>query len=199
MRQAEVFESKYLKADFLRIPGSDEFSTRIVTLTGEIEWSQPFADGRRQRLVSFKELDKKLGLNNINWKSIAKIAKQEDDEHWAGVKIELWVDENVQYGGDIVDGIRIRKPPFAATLPAEAKTLPPIETVPLPRPAESGPAPISTKKMAFQSWVNQAQPNKPDAAEFKNAVSVIITRSKKPEDQFGAAEWTEVANSYIPF
>lgn len=199
MRQSEVFESKFLKHEDLLIAGTDDYRSAVVTLTGDVEWSTPFQDGGRQRMVKFKEIDKPLGLNKTNWNSIAKIAKESDDEKWGGVKVELWVDENIPYEGKLVSGIRIRKPAFSATLAPEAKTLPPIEAAPQIPAIETTSSGIVSKKGAWLSWQQQAQPEKPDAGEFKGTIATIATRRAKTEAQFGPAEWNELANSYIPF
>jgi len=64
----------------------------------------------------FKENVKPLKIINTNLKTLSKFARQNGVdstdvfmvENYAGLKIELYVDHNVKFMGDLVDGIRIR-------------------------------------------------------------------------------------------
>ncbi len=70
---------------------------------------------------------KQLKLNTKNKKQIAVFAVKngippEDKnviEYWSGLYIELYIDHNVKFGSDIVDGIRIKplQPVITKTLP----------------------------------------------------------------------------------
>ena len=65
----------------------------------------------------FKEPIKAMKVNNTNLEIMAKLLKKrgkhKDEElnyieNYAGLVVELFVDKNVKFMGDIVDGIRIR-------------------------------------------------------------------------------------------
>lgn len=191
MRKDEVFESKFMKAAWLKLPNSDEFGTKVLTIAGPVVWSEPFQDGRRQRVVSFCETDKKLGLNNVNWNSVAKIAKIDDDDRWEGVKVELWVDENVQFGGDIVEAIRIRRPAGVANGVVDA----------LKQATGSVAAselPVATKITAWAAWKNAAANvgDTADVEKFKVACGIEAANNKIAIERFTAINWANVAQAY---
>ena len=52
---------------------------------------------------------KSLVLKPTNGKRIAKALGSADSDDWVGKKIVLYRDENVEFGGEIVGGIRARK------------------------------------------------------------------------------------------
>lgn len=66
----------------------------------------------------FDESDKPLVLNWTNLQLIARIAKDENSDNWAGTQIVLFDDPNVSFGGKIVGGIRVREPKPGAAKPA---------------------------------------------------------------------------------
>lgn len=75
------------------------------------------SDGKKEScsVMHFVENDiKPLVLNATNNKTIAKALKTPYVEHWAGKKIQLFVQPNVKAFGDVVDAVRVR--PF---LPVE--------------------------------------------------------------------------------
>jgi len=55
----------------------------------------------------FHEYDKGLVLNATNIKRLAK-ALGDDTDDWIGNAVILYVDDNVQYGSDVVSGLRIK-------------------------------------------------------------------------------------------
>lgn len=190
MKAHDVFQSDYLKAADLS-DGGDDYLTKIVTIT-DIETSKPFDDGNTQRLLSFREIDKKLGLNKTNWNKIATLTKQDDDENWKGHKIELWVDPDVSYGGKTVPGIRVRK--VSVTNPANASAqLPPIEGM-----TTAGALPLATKVTAWAAWKRAALEagETADPIKFKSAADIEATNSRTPIESFTAANWANVATAY---
>ena len=56
----------------------------------------------------FRELEKPLVLNKTNGLRIADIAGSEDFDKWPGTQIVLFNDPNVEFGGKLTGGIRIR-------------------------------------------------------------------------------------------
>jgi hypothetical protein len=67
-------------------------------------------DGKKRNLIiHFEERGwKPMIVNNTNGKAITKVAKSKFIEHWAGVKIQLYVDPNVKAFGEIHEALRIR-------------------------------------------------------------------------------------------
>ncbi len=101
MKESQAFPSNWLKAG--------EFTTATVytvaTVTTETVGQGENAEAKR--VLSFKETDKELVLNKTNWKAIAKISGQDDDDQWTGTKVELFKTV-VEFKGDHVDAIRVR-------------------------------------------------------------------------------------------
>lgn len=76
------------------------------------------AEGKSQKAVlHFKERGiKPMILNVAKSKSIAKVAKSKYVEDWAGVRVQLYIDDNVRAFGDIVSAVRVRPfPPRVRT------------------------------------------------------------------------------------
>jgi hypothetical protein len=110
---SEMIVSKFLRKEDL----DDEL---IVTLK-TVKLEDMPGDGNEQRWVlSFRELPKGLVLNTTHIRVLEKAYGQDSDD-WAGKKAVLYVDETVQFKGQVVGGLRLRpiKPPKAAA-PAEA-------------------------------------------------------------------------------
>lgn len=84
--------------------------------------------------VHFGELEKPMVLNNTNAQLIAQIAKSEETDHWTGVKVVLFHDPSVSYGGKIIGGIRVRAPRGKAAQQQNAPA--PPKPAPLPVPTE---------------------------------------------------------------
>lgn len=98
-------------------PGQDLIVT-IKYVANEIVTG---ADGKKEScsVMHFVENDiKPLVLNATNNKTIAKALKTPYVEHWAGKKIQLFVQPNVKAFGDVVDAVRVR--PF---LPVEKELI----------------------------------------------------------------------------
>ena len=95
----------YLKKEDLNGP-------TMVTLTDVRSEAVPGAS-RRKLVVSFREFEMPLILNKTNVRRIAEIFRTSDTAMWRG-EITLYVEENVEYGGRTVGGIRV--------MPAEAVT-----------------------------------------------------------------------------
>lgn len=61
-------------------------------------------------ILMFNELDKGLALNVTNGNRIAKITGTAEFDEWIGHKVVLYHDDMVEMRGEIVGGIRVRKP-----------------------------------------------------------------------------------------
>ncbi len=173
MKGNEIFGSgKYLKAAAL-LNGDGTYGHLTLTIDGQPE-TKEFDDGKSQRVISFVEDERKLGLNKTNWNMIAKISGKDDDDEWDGVKIDLWVDENVQYGGEIMPAIRIRRPTVAA------------------------PAAPAMKMDKAVAWVKFKELGG-DAPGFKAATEKIEKATGNTRDKFTETEWKSVVDEAIPF
>ena len=47
-------------------------------------------------------------VNSTNIKRLAKACASEDTEDWTGKQVVLYVDPDVEFGGNVVGGLRIR-------------------------------------------------------------------------------------------
>lgn len=108
MRKSDTYGGNFIKADALGL-GNGNYKTMVVTIAG-ISSHTFEEDDKTQRVLSFKEDERRLGLNSTNWDSIAEISGKDDDDHWVGTVVELWVDKNVTFGGKKIPAIRIRRP-----------------------------------------------------------------------------------------
>ncbi len=66
-----------------------------------------FDDGVQKLNIHFVEEKRTLVCNKVNAKKIAK-AFGPETAAWVGKKIQLYFDEDVEYGGKTVGGIRVR-------------------------------------------------------------------------------------------
>lgn len=89
-------------------PGKD----MVLTVDHVIQEVVSDEKGRKEQcmVVYFRERGAKpMICNKTNSKSLEKLAGSPYIEDWAGVKVQLYVDHNVRFGSDRVDGVRIRK------------------------------------------------------------------------------------------
>ncbi len=68
---------------------------------------------RKKTIVTFENFPKPLVLNKTNALSIAKILDFDDTDDWIGGQVIVYPDL-VQFGGKVVDAIRIKAPEKAA-------------------------------------------------------------------------------------
>lgn len=66
-----------------------------------------FGDGGKKLVLHFLEDQRTLVCNKTNSKKIAKAFGNETAQ-WGGKRIQLYFDEDVEYGGKTVGGIRVR-------------------------------------------------------------------------------------------
>lgn len=102
MKSAEVFPSKYLKAEDL-----DGDALVVIEKVVMETLTDPQTKKDSEKPVMYlKDVDKGIILNKTNW---ALIAKQhgDDSDNWVGKKITLTVTD-VEAFGDVVSAIRIK-------------------------------------------------------------------------------------------
>ncbi len=80
--------------------------------------------------LTFNELEKPLVLNATNIQIAEQIAGSDDTDDWVGVRVVLYVDPNVSYGGKLVGGIRLRAPKPGAAAPTPPP--PPVDVDDIP-------------------------------------------------------------------
>lgn len=98
----ELMPSKYLKQ-------SDVTPPKIVTIQSLKSENLAREDQPKKvrPILMFEELDKGLVMNKTNLKRCAKACRSDETDDWIGKKIKLYFDEEVEFGGDQVGGIRI--------------------------------------------------------------------------------------------
>jgi hypothetical protein len=120
----DLRSSKFLKQ-------SDVGAGVLVTINkiGHQNVAMEGAEPDEKAVVYFTELDKPLVLNSTNGQIIAKISGHDTDieKNWIGLRVVLYTDPNVSFGGKIVGGIRVRAPrqtagTKTAQAPAQAQT-----------------------------------------------------------------------------
>lgn len=99
----EMIDSKYLKQ-------SDVEEDTVVTVdkVGKANVAREGDEPEYKWLIRFKEFKKPMVLNSTNIKRLAKACDSEDTDEWIGKQAILYVDPDVEFGGNVVGGIRIR-------------------------------------------------------------------------------------------
>jgi len=98
-------DSKYLaKAD-----GTPPVQMTISNVE-EAQVATPGKPAKLRLVLSFNETEKKLVLNMSHGDVLCEMSGSEDPSEWIGLRIELYVDENVSFQGKRIGGIRIRPP-----------------------------------------------------------------------------------------
>ena len=90
----------------------DEVKTVTIT-SHKIEQVQNESGKSRKGVLRFQEAVKPLILNVTNSKTIAKLYGR-DADGWIGKRIALYFDPNVQFGRELVGGVRVKAPKEAA-------------------------------------------------------------------------------------
>jgi hypothetical protein len=101
----EMIESKYLKQ-------SDVDSEIAVTVKGvkKVNVARDDEDPEYRWTVQFHEFPKPMVLNVTNLKRLAK-ALGDDTDDWLGNQVLLYVDPDIEFGGNVVGGLRIKRMP----------------------------------------------------------------------------------------
>ncbi len=124
MRKSEVYGGDWIRANAgggIECKGIDPAATQaLFTIKGRLT-THTFDDEKQQRVCEFGEVEQKLGLNATNWDSIARIAGSEDDDDWAGTKVELFVIPEPK--SKTGHAIRVRKPSAVAAPTTPVKVL----------------------------------------------------------------------------
>ena len=105
MKQNEMLPSKYLKQS--DVDGEVIVTVNAVKRTNVARDDQP---AEFKYIVQFSEFDKPFVLNTTNTKRLFK-ALGEDTDDWIGGSMILYVDENVEYAGEVTGGLRLKAIP----------------------------------------------------------------------------------------
>src|SRR3990167_521100 len=99
----EMIDSKYLKQ-------SDVDADTLVTVVkvGKANVAREGDEPEYKWLIRFSEFKKPMVLNSTNIKRLAKACASEDTDDWTGKQVVLYVDPDVEFGGNVVGGLRIR-------------------------------------------------------------------------------------------
>ncbi len=206
MKKGDIYAGSFFKADALK-GANGRYGAMVLTIAGLRTGN--FDDGSEQRIASFEEDDRELGLNVTNFDAIVDITGEEDDDNWPGHKIELYVDEKVKFKGKTVAAIRVRKPSAAAAAakPAQSKPAAAVKAAPVPDdappgddvPGDSDPLDAVTDKKTAWAYFKSKQPNK-TLPEVTQHWKDTIAGFGKAEGTFTAADWRSVAEAAdIPF
>jgi hypothetical protein len=102
MKIGDMIESKYLKQ-------SDVDGETLVTVASlkKVNVARDDEDPEYRWTVKFEELPKPMVLNATNIKRMGK-ALGDDTDGWAGKQVVVYVDPDIEFGGNVVGGLRIR-------------------------------------------------------------------------------------------
>lgn len=103
-RLGDIFPSRFLKESDLSIPVLVTIKSVTMEVIGRGN------DRETKAVIAFNEIEKELTLNKTNGKRIEKIVGSDDTDAWPGVKIVVYWDPDIEFGGDIVGGVRVRAP-----------------------------------------------------------------------------------------
>lgn len=102
MKIGEMIESKYLKQ-------SDVDDDTVVTVKAlkKVNVARDDEDADYKWTVLFHEFPKPMVVNVTNLKRLAK-ALGDDTDDWIGNAVVLYVDPDIEFGGNVVGGLRIK-------------------------------------------------------------------------------------------
>jgi hypothetical protein len=120
MKISQMTESKYLK-------GGDVQPAKLLTFRGFKKENVAKKDepAEFRWIAYFDGQEKGLVLNKTNLSRAARAMGSEDTDDWIGKQIVAFFDENVEYQGRPVGGIRLRAPKLPSQRIAEAT---PVQT-----------------------------------------------------------------------
>lgn len=114
MKVSSMTDSKYLKKEDLDEHGG-EMTVTIDSLK-KVNVARDDEDPEYRWTVRYRELPKPMVLNATNIKRIAK-AHGDDTDDWLGKQITVYHDPDIEFGGNIVGGLRVRQARRSGTQP----------------------------------------------------------------------------------
>lgn len=108
MKIGEMIDSKYLRQGDV----DDEVPVTVQGLK-KVNVARDDEDPEYRWTVKFQEFPKPMVLNVTNLKRMAK-ALGDDTDDWTGKQVILYVDPDIEFGGNVVGGLRIKSIPRKA-------------------------------------------------------------------------------------
>jgi hypothetical protein len=102
MKVGDMIESKYLKQSDVQ----DETAVTVAALK-KVNVARDDEDPDYKWTIKFNEFAKPMVLNVTNLKRMAK-ALGDDTDDWLGNQVILFVDPDIEFGGNVVGGLRIK-------------------------------------------------------------------------------------------
>jgi len=105
MEISELMVSKYLK--------KEDFPSPTILTVREVkkeDVSIPGEEARVKGVMYFHELSRGLVLNPTNLKRAARIFGSTNTNAWAGKKVVVYTDPDVEFSGKTIGGLRLRAP-----------------------------------------------------------------------------------------
>jgi hypothetical protein len=112
MKADDIKVSKFLRKEDLGEKGAILVTIRKV---GKANVAPPDKTPEMKACMAFEEQYKPMVLNYTNFQAIAAFSGKDDSDNWGGIKIVIYFDPNVSYGGKITGGLRVRAPKNKAT------------------------------------------------------------------------------------
>lgn len=109
MKTSELTTSKYLK--------KEDFPEPALCTVKDVKKenvSLPSQPKKERGVVYFQEYDKGMVMNSTNLKRAEKAMGSDDTDNWVGKKLVVYVDDEVEFGGEVVGGLRVRAPKTTA-------------------------------------------------------------------------------------
>jgi hypothetical protein len=130
MRLDDMLESKFLKQ-------SDFPQDRLLTIAGIKRENMAKEDESPEYrwTVKFVELDKPMVANSTNLKRIFRICGDDTDE-WPGKRVVVYVDPDIEFGGKVVGGLRVRAPKNSGPVAAAKAAIKPVRESENPAPVD---------------------------------------------------------------
>lgn len=104
MKLNEAIESKYLKQEDI---GDEEVVVTIQAYKKE-NVARDDEPPKYKIALKFKEFAKPMVCNPTNLRRIAKALQSDDLDLWKDQQVVLFVDPDVEFGGKVTGGLRIR-------------------------------------------------------------------------------------------
>jgi hypothetical protein len=118
MKIGDMIDSKYLKQSDVE----DETVVTFIKLT-KVNVARDDEEADYRWTAKFQEFTKPMVLNVTNLKRAAK-ALGDDTDNWLGNSMILYVDPDIEFGGNIVGGLRLKgmrkTPPVMSKRPPSA-------------------------------------------------------------------------------
>lgn len=110
MKIGDMIDSKYLRQSDI---GDEEHTVTVAGLK-KVNVARDDEDPEYRWTIKFEEFPKPMVLNVTNLKRMGK-ALGDDTDGWIGGKVILYVDPDIEFGGNVVGGLRIKPIPRKGT------------------------------------------------------------------------------------